>query len=192
MAISSGKLQTVEQSKEQLERVKYELDKKANTDGVYTKQEVDSKIGTIYKPAGSVNFSELPTADEAHLGFVYNINDEFTTTEDFIDGVGKKYPASTNVVIVTNNSEDYKYDVLSGFIDTSEFVKKDGNKVLSDENYTPEDKSKVESVSEGANKVEKSETLGNIKIDGEETTLFSVASDEENDAMIETIFGTKS
>lgn len=193
MAISTDKLQTLMQSKEQLERVKYELDKKANSADVYTKQEVDSKISSTYKAAGSVAFADLPTADETHAGYVYNITDAFTTTADFVEGAGKKHPAGTNVAIVVGAAEnEYKYDVLAGFVDTSNFVEKDGNKVLSDENYTTEEKTKLGGVSEGANKVEASETLGNILINGTETTIFNVATDTENTEMLNTVFGAKS
>lgn len=192
MAISTDKLQTLKQSKEQLERVQYELNKKANTADVYTKQEVDSKISSAYKAAGSVAFADLPEADEAHVGYVYNVEDKFTTTEKFVEGAGKKCSAGTNVVIVVGDAEgEYKYDVLSGFVDTSNFVEKDGNKTLSDENYTSDEKTKLAGVSEGANKVEASETLGNILIDGNETTLFNVATDKENSDMLDSIFGAK-
>ncbi len=192
MAISTDKLQTLKQSKEQLERVNYELSKKANVADVYTKQEVDSKIGSAYKAAGSVAFADLPEADEAHVGYVYNISEKFTTTEDFIDGAGKKLPAGTNVVIVVGEAEDeYKYDVLAGFVDTANFVEKDGDKVLSEESYTSAEKTKLGGISEGANKVEASDTLGNILINGEETTLFSVATDTENSEMLDSVFGVK-
>lgn len=192
MAISTDKLQTLKQSKEQLERVNYELGKKANAADVYTKQEVDSKISSAYKAAGSVAFADLPEADEAHVGYVYNIADKFTTTEDFVDGAGQKHPAGTNVVIVVGETDgEYKYDVLSGFVDTSNFVEKDNDKVLSDENYTSTEKAKLGGISDGANKVEASETLGNVLINGEETTLFNVATDKENSEMLDSVFGAK-
>lgn len=192
MAISTDKLQTLKQSKEQLERVNYELGKKANAADVYTKQEVDSKISSAYKAAGSVAFANLPEADAAHAGYVYNISEKFTTTENFVEGAGKKFPAGTNVVIVVGETEgEYKYDVLAGFVDTTNFVEKDGDKVLSEESYTSDEKTKLGGISEGANKVEASETLGNILINGEETPLFNVATDEENSAMLDSVFGTK-
>lgn len=198
MAISTDKLQTLKQSKEQLERVKEELDKKANSDDVYSKQDVDDKIGavqksvsTAYVAAGSITFSELPEADEEHAGYVYNITDEFTTTENFLEGSGKTFPAGTDVaIVVEDGGSSYKYNVFGSFVDTSKFVEKDGNKVLSDQNYTDADKSKLDGIYEGATKVEVSETLGNIRINDEEATLFNVASDEENSQMLDTVFGT--
>lgn len=51
-------------------------------------------------------------------------------------------------------------------------VDKDGTKGLSSNDYTNEDKTKLAGISEGANKVEASETNGNIKIDGKEVTVY--------------------
>jgi len=94
---------------------------------------VNAKISSVYKPGGSVAFAALPTADEAHLGMVYNVTDEFTTNENFLDSAGKSYPAGTNVVVVADGSE-FKYDVLAGFIDLSGYVASaDLQEVTSDE-----------------------------------------------------------
>ena len=52
---------------------------------------------------------------------------EFTTTSDFVEGAGKKYPAGTNIVVVnigTESSPTYKFDVLTWFIYTDSFVLK--------------------------------------------------------------------
>ena len=78
-----------------------------------------------YKAAGSVLFADLPALAESRQGFVYNIRDDFTTTSDFIEGAGKDYPAGTDVAIVAVEGTPitYKYNVMSGFIDTSDFVK---------------------------------------------------------------------
>lgn len=89
---------------------------------VYTKDELDGKISSVYKPGGSVAFSALPVADEAHLGFVYNVTDKFTATDAFVEGAGGKHPAGTNVVIVADG-EGFKYDVLAGFVDLSDYAK---------------------------------------------------------------------
>ena len=89
----------------------------------YTKTDVDSKIASTYKAAGSVSsVSNLGSLNAAHEGFVYNMSASFTTTSDFVEGSGVTYPAGTNVAIVnTNTSADpvYKYDILSGFVDLS-------------------------------------------------------------------------
>lgn len=82
---------------------------------------IDSKISSVYTPKGSIAFASLPTAAEGLIGDVYNITDAFTTTAAFIEGAGKTYPAGTNVVCVKEGS-NYKWDVLAGFIDITEFT----------------------------------------------------------------------
>lgn len=97
---------------------------KANSADVYTKQQTDDKISaaisSVYKPAGSTTFANLPAPAAGVLGNVYNVTDAFTTTDQFVEGAGKTYPAGTNVAIVLVG-EDYKYDVLSGMVDLSNY-----------------------------------------------------------------------
>lgn len=95
----------------------------------YTKADVDNKVDTalssVYHPAGSVAFANLPSLTSGNLGKVVNVTDAFTTTSDFVEGSGKSYPAGTNVVIVdvgSSGSPSYKYDVLSGIVDLSGYV----------------------------------------------------------------------
>lgn len=99
-----------------------ELAKKANVADVYNKGEVDNKIAgavsSVYKPAGSVAYAELPELAEGVLGNVYNVTDAFTTDARFVEGADKKHPAGTNVVVV-KVAEEYKFDVLAGFVDLS-------------------------------------------------------------------------
>ena len=92
----------------------------ANT--AYVKNEVDSKLSSTYKAKGSVAFANLPALIAANAGNVYNVTDAFTTTNDFVEGSGKSYPAGTNVVIVNTTGTTYKYDVLSGFVDLSGYL----------------------------------------------------------------------
>lgn len=88
----------------------------------YVKNEVDSKLSSTYKAKGSVAFASLPALVAANEGNVYNVTDAFTTTNDFVEGSGKSYPAGTNVVIVNTTGTTYKYDVLSGFVDLSGYL----------------------------------------------------------------------
>lgn len=195
MAISEKMLTTFEQLELEATRVKAELDKKANAADVYTKEEVDAKTSSAYIARGSVTFANLPAADETKVGDVYNVSDAFITDDTFLEGAGKSYPAGTNVAIVKIGDSEgavYKHDALAGFVDTSNFVVKDGDKVLSDENYSAAEKAKLNGISEGANKVETSKTLGNVKIDGVETALFKVATDSEVNTMLDSVFGSAS
>lgn len=144
---------------------------KANSADVYSKAEVDGKISSVYKPGGSVAFANLPTADEAHLGLVYNVTDKFTTTDAFIEGAGGKHTAGTNVVVV-KSGEDYKYDVLAGFVDLSGYVEKaEGQRLMTDAEGV-----KLGGIAEGATKVEASTTNGNIKVNGAEQKVYELPS----------------
>lgn len=84
--------------------------------------EINSKISTAYKVKGSSTFANLPTPSEAEEGYVWNITEEFTTTAAFVEGANKKYPAGTNIVCIEESEGVFKFDVLSGFIDTDSFV----------------------------------------------------------------------
>lgn len=83
------------------------------------KKYIDDKTSAIYRPKGSIAFANLPTTGMS-VGDVYNITDAFTTTAAFEEGAGKSYPAGTNVVYDSNN----KWDVLSGIVDLSGYLKK--------------------------------------------------------------------
>lgn len=88
----------------------------------YTKEETDSAIATaaskVYKFKGSVTFAELPT-EGLEEGFVYNVKEAFTTTEGFLEGAGKEYPAGTNVAYTEDG-----WDVLAGVYDFSDYLLK--------------------------------------------------------------------
>ena len=88
------------------------------------KSYVDGKLSATYKPAGSVTFANLPPSlSSSVLGNVYNVTNEFTTTTNFVEGAGNKYSAGTNVVVVEASSGVYKFDVLAGFVDLSDYTK---------------------------------------------------------------------
>lgn len=82
---------------------------------------IGAKVACAYKAGGSVTFASLPELTEANLGLVVNVTDKFTTTDSFLEGAGAKHPAGTNVV-VDKSGEEYKYDVLAGFVDLTGYV----------------------------------------------------------------------
>lgn len=84
-----------------------------------------SDISTVYKPAGSkASVDALDTPSAENLGNVYNMTTEFTADSKFIEGeVGNKYPKGTNVVVIDVGEQDYKYDVLAGFVDLTDYEK---------------------------------------------------------------------
>ena len=100
------------------------------TNNYYNKTETDSKIdekiatkvSSTYKAAGSINFASLPTPSAIEEGKVYNISDAFTTDENFVESAGQNYPAGTNVVCINTTDGVYKWDVLAGFVDLSNYA----------------------------------------------------------------------
>lgn len=88
----------------------------------YADTQIAAKIGSVYKPAGSVAFEDLPTPAASLLGNVYNVTNAFTADAEFITGEqGTQYPAGTNVVVVEVESA-YYYDALTGIVDLSSYA----------------------------------------------------------------------
>ena len=56
---------------------------------------------------------------------------------------------------------------------------------------TGTDKAKLDGIAEGATKVEASTTPGNIKINGSETVVVTIATDEEVTEMLNEVFGAQ-
>ena len=100
------------------------------TNNYYNKTETDlkidekiaTKVSSTYKAAGSINFASLPTPSAIEEGKVYNIFDAFTTDENFVESAGQNYPAGTNVVCINTTDGVYKWDVLAGFVDLSNYA----------------------------------------------------------------------
>ena len=87
-------------------------------------EKINVAISTTYRAAGSIAFEALPALAASEEGKVYNISNEFTTTENFVEGAGNKYPVGTNVVCIDVGTDEYKWDVLAGFVDTSALATK--------------------------------------------------------------------
>lgn len=86
---------------------------------------INNKITSVYKAKGSIpSISDLPVPSKDTESFVYNIESGFTTTDKFVEGVGKTYPAGTNVVIINVSGSTYQYDVLAGMVDLSNYATK--------------------------------------------------------------------
>ena len=62
------------------------------------------------QPHGTCAFVDLPPLVNVNEGWMYNISDEFTTTEDFKEGAGGIIPAGANIY----KTSDGKWDVLAG------------------------------------------------------------------------------
>jgi hypothetical protein len=85
-------------------------------ENVYTKTEIDAKMTTIYKAGGQCTFAALPALGATYMGYVFDVSDAFTTTDSFLEGAGKTYPAHTNVAIVVRDGT-YYYDANTGLLD---------------------------------------------------------------------------
>ena len=114
-------------------------------DNYYNKTEINSKITSVYKPGGSYAFASFPAASADTVGYVYDVTDAFVTTESFVEGAGHNYPAGTNVVVIEVAGEPtaYKYDVMSGFVDLSDYVT---DEELTEQLATKADASQVGSI----------------------------------------------
>ena len=101
------------------------LASKANSADVYTKTQLDSKLSAVYKPGGTVLFGQLPEPSATTLGFVYNLGEAFITDDRFLASTPVPYPIGTDVVVVAvpGDTVTYKFDVLAGFVDLSDYMK---------------------------------------------------------------------
>jgi hypothetical protein len=89
------------------------------------KDAIDAAVAAAYHHAGTKTVAQL-THDlliAANEGNVYNITDSGTTTSDFIEGIGKTIDEGSNVGICKVGNV-YMFDLLSGFVDTTNFVQK--------------------------------------------------------------------
>ena len=110
-----------------------------------------SDLTTVYRIKGTVEtFAELPS--DAKEGDVYNI-----TAADKEHNI----KAGDNVV----RTSDGNWDNLSGITDLSDYVQKDGAKVLSTNDYTNEDKAKLDALEASKDEQVTSEEIAAIFAD---------------------------
>ena len=101
---------------------------------------IANAVASVIIPKASVaDVASLGTLTKAHVGWMYNMSAEFTTTADFVEGAGITYPAGTNVVIVEYTSGTYKYDVFAGFVDTSSFITASSTDTLTNKTINADD-----------------------------------------------------
>ena len=73
-------------------------------DAATIQAQIDTQIGSVYKPGGSKPasfFAAAPTA--AQLGYVYNATEDFTTTANFLEGANIDYTAGVDVAVVVGD-----------------------------------------------------------------------------------------
>lgn len=104
----------------------------------YTKSEVDGKLSSAYKAQGSKTAGQLTSSllAAANEGYVYNLSDKLEITDTnkslFVENVKSSYPAGTNVVVVNVGGGVYKFDVIAGFVDLTEYAKTADQQVITD------------------------------------------------------------
>ena len=105
----------------------------------YTKSEIDERISRVYRAKGTKEkFEELPATGNS-VGDVWNIESPYSDGNIVIK-------AGDNVVWTSEGT----WDVLSGIADFGEYVEKEDGKGLSANDYTDEEKSKLEGIASGA------------------------------------------
>ena len=87
---------------------------------------IDSAVASAYHHAGTKTVAQLVSTllVPANEGNVYNITDSGTTTSNFIEGDGHPIRVGDNVGICDIGSGVYKFDLLSGFVDLSNYLQK--------------------------------------------------------------------
>ena len=93
------------------------------------KRAMDAALSSVYKPSGDIEAGELTPSllISTNVGNVYNITTSGTTTAYFVGGSGRPISIGDNVAIVNLGSAsnpDYKFDLLSGFVDLSNYMEK--------------------------------------------------------------------
>lgn len=90
---------------------------------------IDAAVSSAYHAAGTKTVVQLTDslliADNE--GCVYNITDSGTTTDRFVDGAGHPINAGDNVGVCDVGGGVYKFDLLSGFVDLSDYLTKTGD-----------------------------------------------------------------
>lgn len=93
------------------------------------REAIDSAVASAYHAAGAKTVAQLTSAllVSTNEGCVYNVTDSGTTTADFIEGSGHHINAGDNVGVCNVGGGVYKFDLLSGFVDLSNYLTKTGD-----------------------------------------------------------------
>ena len=113
---------------------------------------------TTYTDATTSKAGLMSATDKTKLDSLQNFDD--STIQENIGDLQSSVSTLENSVSTIEESLDNKVDKVSG-------------KQLSTNDYTTTEKNKLSGIATGATKVEKSNTNGNIKINGTETTVYT-------------------
>ena len=96
-------------------------------------RDISQSLTGALKPCGTVTYVNLPSLSVALVGDMYNVSDEFTTTNDFKEGAGHHINAGANVYKTIDN----KWDILAGTPVTGVKGDKEQNYRTGNINLTP-------------------------------------------------------
>lgn len=150
---------------------------------------------------------DLSNYVEKEAGKGLSTNDFTTELKDKLDGIEEGANKYTHPAYTAQASGFYKVTVdAAGHVSAVEAVTKDDVTALgipgenttyqpavadgADGLLTGTDKAKLDTVAEGATKVEASQTAGNIKVNGTETPVVIIATDDEVTEMLAEVFPT--
>lgn len=93
------------------------------------REAINAAVSSAYHAAGTKSVAQLTSSllVAENEGCVYNITDSGTTTSDFVDGVGHPINAGDNVGVCDVGGGVYKFDLLSGFVDLTNYLTKTGD-----------------------------------------------------------------
>lgn len=149
-----------------------------NDQNYQTEEEVATSIAQAIAKAAHASFKkvdELPDYSTAEENILYLFKNTDTGHFDIyakVDGSSQLERLDDTTVDLTEYAKTEAVQTM-----LQNYVQKDGDKKLSTEDYTTEDKTKLAGIKDGATKVEPSEENGNIKIDGEEQTVYTLPED---------------
>lgn len=86
-------------------------------------QEIDKRLEGAMSPRATITFAELNSQKKVN-GYMYNIKDDFYSTEEFVDGGGHYYSAGTNVYYTSSGL----WDCLAGAYPSEETIDIDFDK----------------------------------------------------------------
>lgn len=96
------------------------------------KDEIDSKVSQVYRPAGNLAASGLVASllVKANLGKVWHLTSDATTTSDWLEGAGDTVAAGTDVGIVEVETTTYAASTDTEVDDGKTYYTKSGDEYI--------------------------------------------------------------
>lgn len=163
---------------------------------------IPTKVSDLTNDSNYQTETEVTAAVAAGVAAADHLARTKVTSIDDIDLTAADADKYIYMVPAAGDKTGNKYDeymVLDGElekvgdweVDLSDYVQKEDGKGLSTNDFTNEDKAKLNGIADGATKVEASNTPGCIKINGSDTTVVSIATDNDVGLMLNDIFGAQ-